>query len=54
MPAGTRPFRTVPTAGVQSLIDPYNASADEIRQAVAQMFNVPELLVLQQAASTSK
>jgi NAD(P)-dependent dehydrogenase (short-subunit alcohol dehydrogenase family) len=53
MPAGTRPFRTVPTAGVQPLIDPYNASADEIRQAVAQMFNVPELLVLQQAASTS-
>jgi NAD(P)-dependent dehydrogenase (short-subunit alcohol dehydrogenase family) len=54
MPAGTRPFRTVPTATAQPLLDPYNAIAAEIRQGVAQMFNVPELLVLQQTASVGK
>jgi NAD(P)-dependent dehydrogenase (short-subunit alcohol dehydrogenase family) len=51
-PAGERPFRTVPTAVMQPLLDPYNAAAAEMRQAVAHIFNVPELLVLQRTAST--
>lgn len=45
-PAGERPFRTVPTAALQPLLDPYNAAAAEVRQAVAQIFAVPELLAL--------
>jgi NAD(P)-dependent dehydrogenase (short-subunit alcohol dehydrogenase family) len=45
-PAGERPFRSVPTAALQPLLDPYNAAAAETRQAVAQIFNVPELLTL--------
>jgi NAD(P)-dependent dehydrogenase (short-subunit alcohol dehydrogenase family) len=52
MPAGERPFRTVPTAALQPLLDPYNAAAAEMRLAIAQMFKVPELLVLQRPAST--
>ncbi len=51
-PAGERPFRTVPTAALQPLLDPYNAIAAELRQAVTQVFNVPELLTLRRAAST--
>ncbi len=49
-PAGQRPFRTVPTAMVQPLLNPYNAAAADLRQAVAQIFNVQELLVLQRSA----
>lgn len=45
-PAGERPFRTVPTAALQPLLDPYNAAAAELRLAVAQIFAVPELLAL--------
>lgn len=48
---GERPFRTVPTAAIQPLLQPYNAAAAELRQAVAQIFNVTELLVLQRPAS---
>jgi NAD(P)-dependent dehydrogenase (short-subunit alcohol dehydrogenase family) len=51
MPAGERPFRTVPTASLQPLLDAYNAAAVEMRQVVAHIFNVPELLVLQRSAS---
>jgi hypothetical protein len=50
MPAGQRPFRTVPTAALQPLLEPYNAAAADVRQVVAQIFNVPELLVLQKSA----
>jgi NAD(P)-dependent dehydrogenase (short-subunit alcohol dehydrogenase family) len=46
MPAGTRPFRTVPTPGVAPLLEPYNAAAEQIRQTAAQIFNVPELTTL--------
>jgi NAD(P)-dependent dehydrogenase (short-subunit alcohol dehydrogenase family) len=46
MPAGTRPFRTVPTPAMAPLLDPYNTATAEIRQIVAQAFNTPELLVL--------
>jgi NAD(P)-dependent dehydrogenase (short-subunit alcohol dehydrogenase family) len=53
MPAGERPFRTVPTPALQPLLDPYNAAAAEMRQIVAVMFGVPELMVLQKAASAA-
>lgn len=43
MPAGTRPFRTVPTAAMQPLLESYNAAAGEIRQAMAQAFNISHL-----------
>jgi NAD(P)-dependent dehydrogenase (short-subunit alcohol dehydrogenase family) len=50
-PAGERPFRTVPTASIQPLLQPYNALAATMRDAVAQIFKVPELTVLQSRAS---
>jgi len=46
MPAGKRPFRSVPTAAMAPLLEGYNAAAAELRQIVAQVFNVPELNVL--------
>ena len=46
MPAGTRPFRTVPTAGLQPVLGQYNAMALQIRENTAQRYNVGELLVL--------
>lgn len=49
MPAGTRPFRTVPTAAMAPLLEPYNIAAAEIRQTVAQAFNVPELTALKRS-----
>lgn len=50
-PAGERPFRTVPTAALQPLLEPYNALAATMRDALAQMFKVPELTVLQTASA---
>lgn len=52
-PAGERPFRTVPTAAIEPLLEPYNALAETMRDTLAQMFKVPELTVLQEAALTS-
>jgi NAD(P)-dependent dehydrogenase (short-subunit alcohol dehydrogenase family) len=52
-PAGQRPFRTVSTAMVP-LLSGYNAVSEDIRPAVANLLKVPELLVLQQAASTGQ
>lgn len=46
MPAGTRPFRTVPTAAMAPLLDPYNTAAAQIRQIAAQAFNTSELTAL--------
>jgi len=40
-----RPFRTVVSAPIQQLLGAYNASADALRPIVAQIFNVPELVV---------
>jgi NAD(P)-dependent dehydrogenase (short-subunit alcohol dehydrogenase family) len=51
MPAGTRPFRTVPTAAVAPLLEPYNTAAAEIRQTFAQAFNIPELTVLKSSGN---
>jgi hypothetical protein len=50
-PAGERPFRTVPTAAIQPLLEPYNALAATMRDTVAQVFRVPELTVLGAPAS---
>jgi hypothetical protein len=50
-PAGERPFRTVPTATLRPLLEPYNALAATMRDTIAQMLNVPELTVLQPPAS---
>jgi NAD(P)-dependent dehydrogenase (short-subunit alcohol dehydrogenase family) len=46
MPAGTRPFRTVPTPAIAPLLEPHNVAADQLRQTAAQIFNVSELMVL--------
>ncbi len=46
MPAGTRPFRTVPTPAMAPLLEAYNTAAAEIRQIIAQVFNISELMVL--------
>ena len=43
MEAGERPFRTVVSAAIQPLLEPYNAAAESLRPIVAQIFNVPEL-----------
>jgi NAD(P)-dependent dehydrogenase (short-subunit alcohol dehydrogenase family) len=51
MPNGERPFRTVPTAALQQLLEPYNALAATMRDTTAQMFKVPELTVLQHEAA---
>jgi NAD(P)-dependent dehydrogenase (short-subunit alcohol dehydrogenase family) len=46
MPAGTRPFRTVPTPAMAPLLETYNTAAADIRQTVAQVFNIAELTLL--------
>lgn len=42
MPA-QRPFRTVVSAPLVELLASYNATAEQLRPGIAQMFNVPEL-----------
>jgi hypothetical protein len=39
-------------AVLQPILDPYNAAASELREVVAQIFNVPELMVHQRSTST--
>jgi NAD(P)-dependent dehydrogenase (short-subunit alcohol dehydrogenase family) len=51
-PAGSRPFRTVPTVALQPLLDPYNAVAAELRETVAHVFHVPELMLLRRSSPT--
>lgn len=43
MDPAQRPFRTVVSAPIQQLLEPYNTAAAELRPLVAQIFNVPEL-----------
>jgi NAD(P)-dependent dehydrogenase (short-subunit alcohol dehydrogenase family) len=51
-PAGEPPFRTVPTAAMQPLLQPYNEHAQRVRDSIIQVFNLPEeLTVLQKAPS---
>jgi hypothetical protein len=45
-PTGKRPFRTVPTAALQPLLEPYNALASTVRDTLAEQFKVAELAVL--------
>jgi len=49
-PVGERPFRTVPTPALQPRLELYNAVAAEMRQTTAQMYGVPELLILRKGA----
>jgi NAD(P)-dependent dehydrogenase (short-subunit alcohol dehydrogenase family) len=49
MPAGTRPFRTIPTPAMAPLLEPYNTAAEQIRQNIAQAFNTAELTALKTA-----
>lgn len=46
MPAGTRPFRTVPTPQMAPLLEPNNSAAAQIRQAAAQACNISNLTAL--------
>jgi NAD(P)-dependent dehydrogenase (short-subunit alcohol dehydrogenase family) len=43
MEPAERPFRTVVSASVKPLLDPYNAVSESLRPIVAGIFNVPEL-----------
>jgi hypothetical protein len=43
MPAGSRPFRTPVSAGMEQLLGGYNATADALRPVVAEIFNLVEL-----------
>lgn len=43
MEPAERPFRTVVSAGIQQLLDPYNTAAEAMRPVIAQIFNVAEL-----------
>lgn len=43
MTSSERPFRTVVSAPMVELLESYNATAEQLRPAIAQMFNVPEL-----------
>jgi NAD(P)-dependent dehydrogenase (short-subunit alcohol dehydrogenase family) len=53
MEPGTRPFRTVVSARMQQLLEPYNTAAEELRPIVAQIFDVPELAGLQRIAAAA-
>jgi len=54
MQPGSRPFRTVVSAPIQQLLEPYNAAAEELRPIVAQIFNVPELAGLHGSAAAAE
>jgi NAD(P)-dependent dehydrogenase (short-subunit alcohol dehydrogenase family) len=51
MAPADRPFRTVVSAPIQQLLEPYNAAAEDLRPIVAQIFNVPELAGVQRIAA---
>jgi NAD(P)-dependent dehydrogenase (short-subunit alcohol dehydrogenase family) len=54
MAPSERPFRTVVSAPIQQLLDPYNAAAAVLRPIVAQIFNVPELACVQKVATAAE
>jgi NAD(P)-dependent dehydrogenase (short-subunit alcohol dehydrogenase family) len=43
MDDAARPFRTVVSAAIAPLLEPYNSAHEALRPIVAQIFNVPEL-----------
>jgi NAD(P)-dependent dehydrogenase (short-subunit alcohol dehydrogenase family) len=51
---GERPFRTVVSAPLAELLETYNATAEQLRPVVAQMFNVPELAGPQRIAAAAE
>ena len=53
MTPGARPFRTVVSPGIHQLLEGYNATAEELRPVVAQIFNVPELAGLRGTATAT-
>ena len=54
MTPAQRPFRTVVSAPLVELLESYNATAEQLRPAVAQMFNVPELAGPQRIAAAAE
>ena len=54
MTPGMRPFRTVVSPPLAELLKSYNATAEQLRPVVAQMFNVPELAGAQRIAATAE
>jgi NAD(P)-dependent dehydrogenase (short-subunit alcohol dehydrogenase family) len=51
MDAAQRPFRTIVSAPVRPLIEPYNTMAEQLRPIIAQIFNIPELAGSARAAA---
>ena len=51
MPLSQRPFRTLVSPPIEQLLESYNAAAEELRPAVARMFNVPALAGVPRVAS---
>jgi NAD(P)-dependent dehydrogenase (short-subunit alcohol dehydrogenase family) len=51
MAPADRPFRTVVSAPIRQLLEPYNAAAEDLRPIVAQIFNVSELAGVQRIAA---
>ncbi len=54
MASSERPFRTVVSAPIRQLLEPYNAAAEQLRPIVAQIFNVPTLAAVQRTASAAE
>ena len=52
MDASERPFRTLVSDAMQQLLGSFNAHAESLRPAVAQIFNVPELAGVPVTASS--
>jgi len=50
MPRSERPFRTVVSAPIQQVLQPYNVAAEELRPIVAQIFNVSQLAGMKHSA----
>jgi NAD(P)-dependent dehydrogenase (short-subunit alcohol dehydrogenase family) len=53
MTPGNRPFRTVVSPPLVELLESYNATAEQLRPVVAQMFNAPELTGAQRVAAAA-
>jgi hypothetical protein len=52
-PPSVRPFRTVVSAPIRQLLEPYNDAAEQLRPIVAQIFNVPALAGAQGTAGAA-
>jgi NAD(P)-dependent dehydrogenase (short-subunit alcohol dehydrogenase family) len=54
MAPSERPFRTVVSAPIRQLLEPYNTVAEDLRPIVAQIFNVPTLAGVPRTAGATK